>query len=362
MLQIFLFLLFAVLGYFAGAVVNINPIDLEFFPAFTTFALVVGLYGSVVGIDLEAIRKRRRLAIIVITIAVPIQIVATGALMWLIHPFAISFLIAVAMTQIDPLSIDTLLRDKDKMSEEAKGILRVWASFDDPVTVIFGFLVIYPLVTGETTGITFPVFMLGLFLNLFPAAIILLMRRYTKILENKVIETVLLVGLLVFAFFTQSFLLAAILGLLLRPIPEKYFSRSIFVLYHLIVFTVGMAIFAFGIQPEDIRLAFLIAVVEFFVIQPLTSIIVFNGTPSDLLRVSFSQQNGLTTLLMGIFFEGLDFHILHVLLPAIIIVNLMNLVINSIYSYKEQRGLIYDTPPSNEPKNEVAESVASENI
>lgn len=358
MFQIFLFLVFTVLGYFAGSFSGINPIELQYFSTFTTFALVVGLYGSVVGIDLDAIRKRRRLAIVVVTIAVPIQIVATGALMWLIHPMAISFLIAVAMTQIDPLSIDTLLRDKDKMTEEAKGILRIWASFDDPVTVLFGFLILLPLVTGgQTTDVTGQSFMIGLVYNLAPAALVLLLKQYTKVLENVAIETILLVALLVFAFFTEAFLLSAILGLLLRPIPEKYFSQAIFVLYHLIVFTVGMAIFAFGMTPDDLRLAFLIAVVEFFVIQPLTSIIVFNGTPSDLLRVAFAQQNGLTTLLMGIAFESMGIHILHILLPAIIIVNLMNLVVNKIYSYKEQQGLIYDTSPDETPDTVTGETI-----
>ena len=341
MFQIFLFLVFTILGFAFGGWTNINPIEQDLFPSFAAFALVIGLYGSVVGIDLGAIRNRRRLAIIVISVAVPIQILATGALMWLIHPLAVSWLIAVAMTQIDPLSIDTLLRDKDNMTEEAKGVLRIWASFDDPVTVLFGFLVLFPLVTGQTSGVTLPLFGLGLLLNLLPALIVYLLQRYTAILKNQVIETIVLVVLLVFAFFTQSYLLAAILGLLLRPIPEHYFSRAIFVLYHWIVFTVGMAIFSFGV---DLRLGFLIAVIEFFVIQPLTSIIVFNGTPSDLLRIAFAQQNGLTTLLMGIAFESLGVHILHILLPAIVIVNLMNLVVNRIYTYKERQGLVYELP------------------
>ncbi|MEO0595585.1 MAG: hypothetical protein AAF126_05695 [Chloroflexota bacterium] len=346
MTQIFIFIAFVVAGYGAGAITGINPIDLAFFEPFAGAALVIGLYGSVVGIDLTAIQKRRRLAIVVITIAVPLQILATGALMWLIYPLAISWLIAVAMTQIDPLSVDTLLRDKDNMSEESKGILRVWASFDDPVTVLFGFLILLPLVTGEATD--FDVISTSLYVvyNLLPAALIYGLQRYTKLLDNTVIATILLIVVLVFAFFVQGYLLAAIVGLLLRPLPEELFSRAIFVLYHLIVFIVGMALATFGTEiQEGIRLGFIIATIEFFVIQPLTTLIVFNGTPSDLLRISYAQQNGLTTLLMGIAFEALGIHILHILLPAIIIVNLMNLAVNRLYTWKERRGLIeYETP------------------
>lgn len=340
MLQIFIFIVVTFIGWIVGSLTNINPIELSFFQPFASAALVVGLYGSVMGIDLNAIQKRRLLAIIVVTIAVPIQILVTGGLMYIIHPFSISFLIAVAMTQIDPLSVDTLLRDKDKMSDEAKGILRIWASFDDPVTVIFGFLILLPLITGEESGVTFPIFMLGLAANLLPALLIYVLKTRTAIFDNKAIETITLIAVLVFSFFTQGYLLAAIAGLLLRPIPEKYFSRAVYALYQIIVFTVGMAIFTYGI---DLRLGFLIAVVEFFVIQPLTSIIVFNGTPGDLLRIAFSQQNGLTTLLMGIAFQALGYDVLPILLPGIIIVNLMNLAVNSIYSYKEERGLIEDT-------------------
>ena len=337
MSQLIFFVIITALGTLVGKWTNINPVEQPIFSPFTTFALVVGLYSSVVGIDLGAIRQRRWLAIIVITIAVPVQILASGAVMYLIYPAAISFLLAVAMTQIDPLSVDTLLQDKESMSEEAKGILRVWASFDDPVTVLFGFLILLPLITGQAIEGNAGSMLVGLLANVGVAVLLWALGKWTKIFESTAVTLAALLLTLTFAFFTQAFLLAAITGLLLRPLPEKYLGNLTAVLYYGIVFVVGMAMYTYGI---DLRLGFLLAVVGYFVIQPLTTILVFSGSAKDLLRIAFAQQNGLTTLLMGIAFQNLGFEVLHILLPAIIITNLFNLLVNKVLSWKEAKGFI----------------------
>ena len=341
MRQLASFLALTAVGWVAGYVTNINPIEETFFPTFAAFALTLGLYGSVAGIELEAIRNQRLVALIVVTVAVPLQILAAGGLMYLIYPAGISFLIAVALTQIDPLSVDTLLKDKEKMSDEAKGLLRVWASFDDPITVLFGFLILLPLVTEQTAasaGFDGTALVWYVLLNTVPALLIWLAKKYTAVFDNQPIALIVLVSVLALAFLTQSYLLAAIVGLLLRPIPNDYLTAVISVFYYLIVFIVGMAIFSYGV---DLRLGFLIAVIEFWVIQPATTIFVFNGKTHDVLRIAFAQQNGLTTLLMGIAFQSLGIPVLHILLPGIVFVNIFNLVVNRVYTYKEQNGLIY---------------------
>jgi NhaP-type Na+/H+ or K+/H+ antiporter len=344
MIQILSMLVFAFLGGLAGLASSVNPVELKGFSAFTSIALVIGLYGSVIGIDLPSIQRRKWLALIIITVAVPLQILATGVVMYLIYPAAISFLLAVAIDQIDPISTATLLQDKQKMSEEAKGLLRVWAAFDDPVTVLFGFFILLPLVSGHSLALAGsdanPLNYLGsLALNLIPALLLWLVYRYTIWLQNKPLAAGLLVVVLVYAFLTNSYLLAAISGLLLRPIPEKYFQRVIQVLYYVIVFIVGMAIASYGL---DLRLGILLAVAEFFVVQPLSALVLFNGRVSDVFRIAYAQQNGLTTLLMGIAFESLGLRVLHILLPAILAVNLFNLGVNKLFSWKEERGYITD--------------------
>lgn len=345
MIQLFIFIALTVVGFITGWYTGINPIDNAIFAQFAAFSLTLGLYSSVAGIDLTAVQSRRRIAIIVVTIAVPLQILATGAVMYLIYPVGLSFLLAVAITQIDPLSVDTLLQDKESMSPEAKGLLRIWASFDDPVTVLFGFLILLPLVTGQTAasaGFGSSALLMYIGLNTLPALAVWLLQKNTAVLNNPLISTPLLIALLALAFITQSYLLAALLGLILRPLPDNYLNSTTALLYHIIVFIVGMAMFSHSTDLwVGIRLGTLLAMVEFFVIQPLTAVIVFNGTVNDVFRIAYSQQNGLTTLLMGIAFQTLGQDVLYILLPAIIIVNILNLIVNKIYSWKEARGLIF---------------------
>jgi hypothetical protein len=339
MKDIILFIVLTGAGYIAGRYTDFNPVEVNAFSHFAALALVLGLYNSVSGIDLVAVRARRWLAVTVITLAVPLKILATGALMYLIYPKPVSFLVAVAITQIDPLSVDTLLADKKHMSEQAKGLLRIWASFDDPVTVIFGFLVLLPLVSDNVGDITPDLVMLGAITNLGPGALLWLISKKTRLLRHPDVRLVVLVTLLIFCFATRAYLLAAITGLLLRPFLPKTFNQVVTIFYYTIVFIVGMALSSYGL---DLRLGFLLAVTEFFVIQPATTMIVYNGTSSDLLRIAFAQQNGLTTLLIGLAFETLDIHVLHILLPAIIAVNMMNLALNKLCSYKERVELIHE--------------------
>ncbi len=350
MRQLLIFITLTVIGYITGIFTNINPIEvqlggIEIFAPFAGLALVIGLYSSVVGIDLNAIANRKLTAVIVVTIAVPLQILATGAVMYLIYPVGVSFLLAVAMTQIDPLSVDTLLEDKESMSPEAKGLLRIWASFDDPVTVLFGFLILLPLITGtspSTTGFDTLGVILYVALNTLPALAVWLLQKYTPLFSYRLVGLLVLIGLLTLAFFTQSYLLAAILGLILRPLPDNYLHNTTTLLYYTIVFVVGMAIYSHNQDLADgIRIGAILAIVEFFVIQPLTALIVFNGTVNDVFRIAYAQQNGLTTLLMGIAFQTLGVDVLYILLPGIVIVNILNLTVNKIYSWKEARGYIH---------------------
>ena len=133
-------------------------------------------------------------------------------------------------------------------------------------------------------------------------------------------------------------MLAAIAGLLLRPISTRILEKITTWLCYAIVFIVGMALYSYGI---DYRLGILLALVEFSIVQPISTLVFFNGKAGDVLRIAFAQQNGLTTLLMGIAFQGLGFNVLSILLPAIIVINLLNIGINKIYSWKERHGMIY---------------------
>jgi NhaP-type Na+/H+ or K+/H+ antiporter len=345
-------------GIILGSVLGIDPINQPAFPMFASAALVIGLYGSVVGIDLVAIKPHWKRAILIITLAVPIKIIATGILTYLIFPINITWLVAVAISQIDPLSVETLINNKKRMSETAKSLLRVWASFDDPVTVIFGFLVLLPLVAGTNLGLDFSTYMIGLAANLLPAVLVFFLMRFLKRYKTdysvsehvssqdlnpalrkvnnrqRIIYYTIIAVALVYAFATGSYLFAAITGLLVR-IPEqdhKLLSSVISVLYSIVVLIVGMSLYTSGI---DIAFGLVLAFVAFFIVQPSSAILFFKGRRLDVLRIAFAQQNGLTTLLIGLAFQAVGFDVLPILIPAIVCINLMNLLVNMGISWLE---------------------------
>ncbi len=330
-LIIFLILTFS--GYIIGSLTGFNAISHTHFSTFSTIALALGLYVAVSGIDLPSLGKYKKTAWFIITAGVPLQIFVTGFLMWVIYPHPVSLLVAVAIDQIDPLSVTTLLNNKAGMSKEAKTLLRVWASFDDPVTVLVGFVFLIPIVTGVAMEST-STYLIGLIMNVIPALGI--WWAYKKeYLKNWNVQFMLLVLGLVYAVATQAFLFAAIMGLFIRPFAEEHLSKIISVLYYSILIIVGAGLVHYGI---DIRLGFLLALVEFFVVQPLSALTMVKGTTNDIFRLAFAQQNGLTTILMGLAFQTMGFNVLPILLPAIVVINILNLSINGYYSWKESQG------------------------
>jgi NhaP-type Na+/H+ or K+/H+ antiporter len=323
-----IFVLLTLLGFFLGKIFEVNPIAFEHFNIGASIALAFGLYTAVSGIDLSSLGKYKRTAIFIITAGVPIQIFATAAIMYMIYPSPLSILVAVSIDQIDPLSVSTLLNNKLGMSKSAKSLLNIWASFDDPVTVLFGFALLLPLVTKASFSSLEDIFV-GIVINVLPAITIYFI--YGKgLLKSKYIQLALLLLAFIFTVTTQSFLLIALLGLFIKPFTTHTLRKYTTMIYYVISILVGMSLPFYGV---DLRLGFILAIIEFFIVQPISAIIMVKGTANDILRLAFAQQNGLTTLLMGLTFQVLGFNVLPILLPAIVFINFFNLLVNGIYSH-----------------------------
>jgi len=130
----------------------------QFFPFihtllnFSTIAivlLVIGLYASVYDIDIEVVKKHKQIVLSAITLGVLLKSFIIGSLFFLITKNPFSFLLGVCVAQIDPLSVTHLLKSKDgSFSPIGRTILRVWASFDDPMTILLSIFVVVPLTLG----------------------------------------------------------------------------------------------------------------------------------------------------------------------------------------------------------------------
>lgn len=327
-----------IIGLALGFATGFNPLQHPQFSLFASIALTFGLYTAVAGIDLPALGRYKNTAIFIITAGVPLQIALIAGFMWLIYPHPVSILVAVAIDQIDPLSVSTLLNNKLGMSKEAKALLRVWASFDDPVTVLVGFAFLVPAITGVISG-SMSSYLVSLLLNIVPA-IVLYWFSKQKFFTRPV--SFVLLGL-VFAFtvWQQTYLLAALCGLFIRPLKNNLMEKVTEYLYYVVIVVVGAAVVDYGV---DLRLGALLALGEFFIVQPLSALLLVKGTTNDIFRLAFAQQNGLTTILMGLVFQVMGFNVLPILLPAILIINTLNLSINALYSWKESHGQLVTKP------------------
>lgn len=340
MKYIFYFSTVVTLGLILGVFTGIDPIKLPVFEPFSSIALILALYVSVSSINLHYLGKYKRTAIWITTLGVPVQILVTGLIMYAIFPHPVSFLLAAAIDQIDPLSVSALIKDKIGMSIPAKNLLRIWSSFDDPVTVLVGFTLFVPLFTAINTTNFLVVYLVNLLLNITMAGLFFLFYKNFFEKASRHIQIFVLLLSFIFAFFTNGFLFIALIGLFLRPIPSENYVRLIDFLYFGVLLLVGMSTVNAGI---DLRLGLILALISFFIVQPLSAIIMVNGNTNDIFRLAFAQQNGITTILMGLSFQALGFNVIPILLPAILIINLLNLFVNNYYTWKQKKGYLVGT-------------------
>ncbi|GHF41066.1 hypothetical protein [Streptomyces griseosporeus] len=124
------------LGLVAGAVWR--PDTFVGNPLYGYLALLllsIGLYGSTHDIDLSEARGSLRVVLVAVTAGVVLKAALIGAVMVLAFHRTEYLVLGIAVAQIDPLSV-AAMQDDERVSPRAKAILSIWASFDDPMTVL----------------------------------------------------------------------------------------------------------------------------------------------------------------------------------------------------------------------------------
>lgn len=105
------------------------------FSVIAAATLFVGLFMAANGIDHEEANRHWKIALLAVTVGVVLKyFVIVGATLLVTHDPKF-FILSMAVAQIDPLSV-AAMSDDGRMSERIKTVLRIWASFDDPVTTI----------------------------------------------------------------------------------------------------------------------------------------------------------------------------------------------------------------------------------
>jgi len=321
-------LLFILFGFLVGYFFDIPDIKNSSYITFISdFALAVGLYGSVYGIDVNTLKKNMEVVFLAITIGVILKIALIGGILWLYMDSPVAFLLAAIIAQIDPLSISALEKSK-YLSKDGETILRAWSSFDDPITIIISlWLAMFIYVHGDSDfNITISTAATTFYYNLFMAVVIYFLWRFLRPL-NKIVTCI---SLLIISFFLaiyfELFLGLAVIALFVRPPLYDKENIIIFITLLIVSLILGLLI-SNGINLiVGLILGILTiisqAVVSFFLTEKMS----FN----DKVKLSFAHQSGITAISLSLYFIQYDSLLIQSISVAIITINFGYIISNWI--------------------------------
>ncbi|WP_405736803.1 hypothetical protein OG885_28840 [Streptomyces sp. NBC_00028] len=303
----------------------------------TAGLLAIGLYGSAGGVGRPESRGDVYRIVVAITFGVVVKAAFIAGVLWLAFRGEPEYLVlAVAMAQIDPLSVSAMLESRD-MSPRAKSLLAAWASFDDPVTtvlvVILGSMVLSDTGSISSGATTYAQTLVGNAVLLVAAAGVWLVVRQPRARRDEpvgpgraVLQVVALLGLLTVATWKFLMLGLAVAALFFRPALGRWLGRATNAALWVATFLLGMLL----AEGADFRVGAVLGAATFLA-QVLVGAVVTLGFPArDRVSLSLSQQNGITAIILALLLEPALPQAVAVVAPAILVVNLLHLGSNAL--------------------------------
>jgi len=308
---------------------------------FITALLGFGLYASTSGIEIAEFRRELRTVVVAVTLGVLAKVALIFGVVYLVHREPWHLVLAVAVAQIDPLSV-AAVRAKSRMSASAKALLSAWASFDDPITVLLTvYLTSFALAGGAVGG--FGAFTANFALNLALAGGAYLLWRLARgrvrpgergraarwAVRVSLALVVLAVGFVAVHF---SLLLAlALIGLFFRPDLGRLVDGLAEVGMFAATVAVGLVLaaeFSWALAGVGAVLGAAAFGSQAVVAWALTLPRRWRG---DRVRLCLGQQNGLTAIILALLLEPRFPGSIAVVAPAVVVVNLLNALANGAY-------------------------------
>jgi NhaP-type Na+/H+ or K+/H+ antiporter len=321
-------ILIALAGFGIASVVDVSGLPQRaYYDTFTYTLLAIGLYGSVYGIHLEELKSQRGIVLRAVTIGVLLKTVIIGGALYLVTRSVTAFLLGLTVAQIDPLSVANLLQDQSsKLSARARTILGAWSSFDDPMTVLLSIYALYfflPQNGNATLFASVAPFFIGLAQNLLFVLAAYLLHKYIK--QNTTATMLLLGACFVVAVYFKWMLGIAVIGLFLRP-AIKQLPQIISAAFYIAVLLLG-----FLLVNGIFWLGGLALGVGAILAQIIVGLLLTRDLPrGERLYLAFAQQNGITAMILALFFEKDLAGTVGIVAPAIVIINLGYYVFNRI--------------------------------
>lgn len=327
--------LVALAGIGLASVIDVSSLPQHpYYDAFTYTLLAIGLYGSVHGIHLEELQSYKKIVLQAVTIGVFLKTIIIGFSLYLVMRNPLAFLLGLTVAQIDPLSVANLFQDgSKKLSMRAKTILGAWSSFDDPMTVLLSIYALYFFLpqsgSGNLLDSVVP-FFIGLGQNLLFVLAVYLIHKYLNL--NSTAIMILLSACFIIAVYFRWMLGIAIIGLFLRPNIKKLpliISAAFYIAVLLLGFLLANGIF--WVEGLTLGIGAILA-------QIMVGFLLTRDLPRDeRLYLAFAQQNGITAIILALFFEKYLAGTVGIIAPAIIIINLGYYFFNRIIFKQETR-------------------------
>lgn len=321
--------------------------------------LCFGLYMAVFGIDKVEAKRHWRIVLIAVTFGVLCKyLLIFGATYLVTHNWHYAVL-AMAVAQIDPLSVAALQSDP-RMNSRTKTILNMWASFDDPMTALAT-----PVLLGVTASVAHQQLLLGtkwtdvlidvapfiaaiLFVALFafwrrmntdkPAQVV------RKLHESEHSKHTLLgvIGLL--AIPMRLYSAAALTGWFVRPawlgegrraelLTNVALYGSTFLLGILLadgVDVVGGLALGVATYGSQIIVAWIVVKLS-LVVSKQEAQADHKLSVRDTWQLALSQQNGITAIVLALTLESVIHGAVAVVSMAIVVINLLNFAANWVF-------------------------------
>ncbi|WP_445399814.1 hypothetical protein ACSMX9_03280 [Streptomyces sp. LE64] len=341
------------------------------YPVLAGLLLAVGLYGSTHAIDLREVRRDLRALLLTVTLGVLLKAALIAGVMVALFREPEYLVLGIAVAQIDPLSVAAMTRSS-RMSPRAKNLLSVWASFDDPVTVLLTLtttVVAFRLAgregapavaTGE--GLAAHAVTLGGNLLLFAVAAGLwqVLRRGPRARSERAPRpgrtdaTALLLVVLVVAVAAPYMLMLAVAGLGLLVRTGRYAAlvdRAVTIAFVLAALVLGLLL-ADGVALGPGLVLGLAAFGAQAVIGLLIAPLLFPGLGrDDRVHLGIGQQNGITAVILALALEP-DFPgTVAIVGPAVLVVNTLHYAAGGLWhalGARTPRPPVDDPPPQHQ--------------
>jgi len=316
--------------------------------------LAVGLYAATYGISRQELKGNSAVVLAAVTVGVAAKALLTGAFMFLFYRSSASWLLGIAVAQIDPLSVAATLR-RSSMSRQAKAILSAWASFDDPVTVLFTAYLAAPLLNGAAgrpdsgaaplaPSESPAAYLLslagnGLLVAVALGAWLILRRRQRSRAPRRsmpnawtALSVAALSALIAAAAWVGLFLGIAAVGLFFRPRISALLDRAVEIAFFAAAFLLG----TFLLGGVDLASGLALGVGAYFA-QVVVGAVLTKGLPRrDRVDVAFGQQNGLTAIILALALRPYYPDSVRIIAVAVLTVNLMNIAFGLLFARRRR--------------------------